>query len=81
MQALEHADESQKRILFVSAIDLVPFTNLKGTQSEPYMSDQQENYGKSNPESVAKVKDLYKELNLEVCLQHSLYLSFIIIIT
>lgn len=40
VQALEHADESQKCILV-------------------------ENYGKSDPDSVAKVKDLYKELNLE----------------
>ncbi|KAM3350656.1 hypothetical protein ACQJBY_023010 [Aegilops geniculata] len=40
VQALEHADESQKGILL-------------------------ENYGKSDPESVAKVKDLYKELDLE----------------
>ncbi|RLM93144.1 farnesyl pyrophosphate synthase-like [Panicum miliaceum] len=40
VQALEHADENQKRILF-------------------------ENYGKSDPVCVAKVKDLYKELNLE----------------
>jgi hypothetical protein len=42
------------------------------------MSYQQENYGKSDPESVANVKGLYKELNLEVCLHHSLYLSFLI---
>ncbi|CAO2197944.1 unnamed protein product [Urochloa humidicola] len=40
VQALEHADENQKSILF-------------------------ENYGKSDPVCVAKVKDLYKELNLE----------------
>jgi len=40
VQALDHADESQKCILL-------------------------ENYGKSDPESVAKVKDLYKELDLE----------------
>ena len=31
------------------------------------MSGQQENYGKSDPACVAKVKELYKELNLEVC--------------
>ncbi|GJM93422.1 hypothetical protein PR202_ga09976 [Eleusine coracana subsp. coracana] len=36
------------------------------TMSKTFMSDQQENYGKSDPESVAKVKDLYRELNLEV---------------
>ncbi|RLM94261.1 farnesyl pyrophosphate synthase-like [Panicum miliaceum] len=41
VQALEHADENQKSILF-------------------------ENYGKSDPACVAKVKDLYKELNLEL---------------
>ncbi|RLM92317.1 farnesyl pyrophosphate synthase-like [Panicum miliaceum] len=40
VQALDRADEDQKRILF-------------------------ENYGKSDPACVAKVKDLYKELNLE----------------
>jgi len=28
----------------------------------------QENYGKKDPACVAKVKNLYKELNLEVCL-------------
>ncbi|KAG8086266.1 hypothetical protein GUJ93_ZPchr0010g8014 [Zizania palustris] len=40
VQALEHADESQKRVLF-------------------------ENYGKKEPACVTKVKNLYKELNLE----------------
>ncbi|KAL5229801.1 hypothetical protein ABZP36_028577 [Zizania latifolia] len=40
VQALEHADESQKRVLF-------------------------ENYGKKEPACVAKVKNLYKELDLE----------------
>jgi hypothetical protein len=37
------------------------------------MPDQQENYGKSDPKSVAKVKDLYRELNLEVCLNYSMF--------
>ncbi|KAF8696140.1 hypothetical protein HU200_037032 [Digitaria exilis] len=40
VQALEHADENQRSILF-------------------------ENYGKSNPTCVSKVKGLYKKLNLE----------------
>nr|CAB3474011.1 unnamed protein product [Digitaria exilis] len=40
VQALEHADENQRSILF-------------------------ENYGKSNPACVSKVKDLYKKLNLQ----------------
>ncbi|KAJ3670736.1 hypothetical protein LUZ60_008162 [Juncus effusus] len=40
VQALEHANETQKSILY-------------------------ENYGKANPECVAKVKALYKDLNLE----------------
>ncbi|CAD6271370.1 unnamed protein product [Miscanthus lutarioriparius] len=44
VQALERADESQKRILF-------------------------ENYGKKDPACVAKVKNLYKELNLEAVFQ------------
>lgn len=69
MQALDQADESQKRILLVSAILLlVFFTNIKALP-EPLIYGRQENYGKSDPESVAKVKDLYKELDLEVCLQ------------
>ncbi|XP_072968764.1 farnesyl pyrophosphate synthase-like [Typha angustifolia] len=40
VQALEHANESQKELLYV-------------------------NYGKSDPACVAKVKSLYKDLNLE----------------
>ncbi|AQK91887.1 farnesyl pyrophosphate synthase1 [Zea mays] len=44
VQALERADESQKRILF-------------------------ENYGKKDPACVAKVKNLYKELDLEAVFQ------------
>jgi len=35
---------------------------------------KQENYGKSDPACVAKVKDLYKELKLEVCPDHSMFL-------
>lgn len=31
------------------------------------MHGQQDNYGKSDPAYVAKVKDLCNELNLEVC--------------
>lgn len=39
------------------------------------MYGQQENYGKSDPACVAKVKDLYKELNLEVC-PHSVLITY-----
>jgi hypothetical protein len=40
------------------------------------MSGQQENYGKSDPGCVAKVKDLYKELNLEVCPGHHIHIIY-----
>jgi hypothetical protein len=45
------------------------------------MPGQQENYGKTDPESVAKVKDLYRELNLEDCLNYSTYFYLWIIIS
>lgn len=73
VQALERADENQKHILFVSIINFVVFIS-PWAPSESFMSNWQENYGKPDPECVAKVKDLYKELNLEVCLNRSLYL-------
>jgi hypothetical protein len=55
--------------MFVSTIELANFFKHKRqSKKNPSCLFKQENYGKSDPACVAKVKDLYKELKLEVCL-------------
>ncbi|KAI3675749.1 hypothetical protein L1987_85342 [Smallanthus sonchifolius] len=66
-KTLELANDEQKKIQCVSKnhnSNLVHFQQFCRAYSYPY--NLQENYGIKDPTSVAKVKELYHTLNLEV---------------
>lgn len=67
VKALELADQEQSKLLHVSCINQPPTTvYLFFFLNKLFFI--QENYGKKDPASVAKVKELYHTLNLQVCL-------------